>query len=68
MAKLTYEEARIKAGYESASEMSRKMGISRASYEQKENYDRQFKDNELMKFCELANIKPDKLYIKGYNY
>lgn len=65
---LTYEEARLKAGIETGTEMARKMGLAKATYLLKESYDRNFKDSELLTFCKITNTSPEELLIKGINY
>jgi len=65
---ITFEEARIKAGIKTETEMARKLGLSKATYQLKESYDRSFKDNELVRFCEITKTDPSCLYIKGLNY
>jgi len=62
---MTYKEAREKAGIVSSAMMARLMGMDRMTYNLKENYQRHFKDFELMKFCELVSVKPSQLQILG---
>lgn len=64
---LTYKEAREKIGL-SQSEVARRIGISRETYALKESYDRQFKDCEIMKYCQIVHVNIEDLKIKGYNY
>ena len=65
---MTYEEARIKAGIKTETEMARRLGIAKATYQLKESYDRSFKDGELVRFCEITKTDISELYIKGINY
>ena len=60
---MTYKEAREQAGIVSSAMMARLMGMSEMSYNLKENYQRHFKDFELLKFCKLVNVKPSQLKI-----
>ena len=60
---MTYKEAREKAGIVSSAMMARLMGMTEMSYNLKENYQRHFKDFELMKFCEITKVKPSQLQI-----
>ena len=60
---MTYKEARENAGIMSGDMMAKLMGMSRMTYNLKENYQRHFKDYELMKFCKLVNVKPSQLEI-----
>lgn len=62
---MTYKEAREKAGIVSASMMAKLMGMSDMTYNLKENYQRHFKDYELIKFCEIVGAKPSQLKILG---
>lgn len=62
---MTYKEAREKAGIVSSAMMARLMGMSEMTYNQKENYQRHFKDYELIKFCEIVKAKPSQLQIKA---
>lgn len=52
----------------SITELSRKLGMSKQNLQQKIDYERAFKDHELLMFCKLLNVKPTELKIKGYNY
>ena len=63
-----YKEAREKAGIKFQAEMARRMGMQKASYSLKENYDQQFKADELMVFCDITGVDQKDLYILGYNY
>lgn len=65
---LTFEEARIKAGIKTETEMARKLGLSKATYQLKESYERQFKESEFLKFCDVCKIDPKSLLVKNYNY
>lgn len=67
MTKLTYEEARINKGINNISEIATMMGISEKHYSEIESYNKQIKDDELMKFCELTKVAPNELLIKNYN-
>lgn len=58
---ITFKEARESAGINSEATMSRLMGMSPQLYGLKENYQRNFKDFELIKFCKLTNVKPSEL-------
>lgn len=60
---MTYKEAREKAGIISSAMMARLMGMNEMTYNLKENYQRHFKDFELMKFCEIVGVKPSQLVI-----
>jgi len=60
---MTYKEAREKAGIVSSSRMAKLMGMAEMTYNLKENYQRHFKDFELMKFCEITDTKPSQLEI-----
>lgn len=62
---MKYKEARENAGIVSSAMMARLMGMSEMSYNLKENYQRHFKDFELMKFCDLVGTKPSQLEIKS---
>ena len=61
---ITFKEARESAGINSEATMARLMNMSPQLYGLKENYQRNFKDYELMKFCKLTNVKPSELVIK----
>lgn len=67
MTKLTYEEARKNKGLNNISDVARMMGVSEKHYSEIENYNKQIKDDELMRFCELTKIAPNELLIKNYN-
>lgn len=64
---LTYKEAREKSKL-NAVEVAKKIGLSKSAYSQKENYERNFKDHELAKFCDTVGCSFGDLKIKGYNY
>ena len=64
---ITYREARERTGL-TVTMMAEKLGITKQAYHHKENYERQFKDNELMKFCLITKTKPSSLKIKGWNF
>ncbi len=63
---LTYKEA-LEHSHISLTTMARLIGISKQSLHQKINYERPFKDDELMRFCKETRQKPSNLLIKGYN-
>lgn len=65
---LTYEEARIKAGIKTETEMAKKLGLSKATYQLKESYERQFKESEFLRFCDICNVEPNSMLVKNYNY
>ena len=60
---MTYKEARENAGIMSSTMMAKLMKMSPMTYNLKENYQRHFKDFELMKFCQLVGVKPSQLQI-----
>ncbi len=60
---MTYKEARENAGIVSSAMMAKLMGMNEMTYNLKENYQRHFKDFELMKFCQLVGVKPSQLQI-----
>ena len=60
---MTYKEARENAGIVSSAMMAKLMGMNEMTYNLKENYQRHFKDFELLKFCKLVGIKPSQLKI-----
>ena len=62
---MTYKEARENAGIASSATMDRLMDMNEMTYNLKENYQRHFKDFELLKFCRLTNVKPSQLEILG---
>lgn len=62
---MTYKEAREKAGIVSSAMMAKLMGMNEMTYNLKENYQRHFKDFELMKFCSIVGCKPSQLKILG---
>ena len=64
---LTYKEAREKAGM-TAIEVAKKLGLSKTNYSLKENYERHFKDIELVRFCQIVGCSINKLKIRGLNY
>lgn len=64
---LTYKEAREAKGLD-AIEVAKKLGLSKAAYSLKENYERHFKDAELVKFCQITDCNINKLKIRGINY
>lgn len=61
---MTFEEARLKAGIKTETEMAKKLGISKATYQLKESYDRQFKESEFLKFCDVCNVDPRSMLVK----
>jgi len=61
---MTYKEAREQAGISTSAMMAKLMGMDKMAYNLKENYQRHFKDFELMKFCQLVGKKPSQLDIK----
>lgn len=61
--KISYKEARKKAGITSSAMMARLMGMTEQSYNLKENYKRDFKAKELLKFCEIVKISPLKINV-----
>lgn len=67
MEMITYREAMEKKKI-SITELARIIGMSKANLQQKIDYERSFKDHELMAFCEVCNCKPTDMRIKGYNY
>lgn len=64
MEKMTFKEAREKAGISTSAMMAKLLGMSVQSYGQKENYDRHFKDYELVDFCEITGVKFKDLIIR----
>lgn len=58
---MTYKEARESAGITKSTTMAKLMGMNDMTYNLKENYQRHFKDFELMKFCKITGIKPSQL-------
>lgn len=63
---MTYKEARERSNL-NAVEVAKKIGLSKASYSLKENYERSFKDYELMKFCQIVNCDINELVVRGFN-
>lgn len=63
---LTYKEAREKKGIK-AVYVAEKLGLSKANYSLKENYQRNFGTDEIMSFCKIVDCKPEELFIKGIN-
>ena len=68
MDRLEYRQAREKAGYRTQRELAIKLGMNYMTYCSKENYEAQFKADELLKFCDIVGVDPKNLKIKGYNY
>lgn len=60
---MTYKEARENAGITSSATMAKLMGMNKMTYNLKENYQRHFKDFELLKFCRLTGVKPSQLEV-----
>lgn len=64
---VTYREAMKDARY-SITELAKVLNISKQNLQQKVDYERSFKDYELMSFCIAVKKKPTELKIKGFNY
>ena len=61
---LTYKEAREAKGLK-AVYVAEKLGMSKANYSLKENYQRNFKTDEIMDFCKIVGCKASDLYVKN---
>ena len=64
MQKLTYKEARERAGIHSQSTMAKLLGMRPMTYNLKENYQRSWRVDEFMDFCEKVGCKAENLIIK----
>lgn len=60
---MTYKEARENAGIVSSAMMAKLLGMNKMTYNLKENYQRHFKDFELLEFCRLTGVKPSQLEV-----